>query len=117
MNIIIKKLVGDKNSYSTLFISVENIIRIKAIGAHVTIHMTDGKSVSYTKNIKQTLLHLDSPLLFRVHQSHAVNMNQIRTVNLNKRNGIVVMNDGEEIKVSYRKCKDFAYHCERYIKS
>ncbi|NNF34753.1 MAG: response regulator transcription factor [Saprospiraceae bacterium] len=83
---------------SVEFVKVNDILRCQAEGAYCKLIMKDGKTYMVSKVIKEFEYLLHDYGFYRVHQSHLVNIEEIKQYL--KSDGVVVMNDGSHIGVS-----------------
>jgi len=83
-------------------IAIEDILRCESDGNYTHFHLLDKSKLLVTHTLKE-YDELLSPLGFlRVHQSHLVNLSQVKE--FNKRDGgYLVMKDGSAVDVSTRK--------------
>lgn len=93
-----------KNEY--IFVSVHDIMRLEAKGAYTLIFVSDGRCYTVTKNIKEYEELLPHEMFCRVHHSHLININFIKTYHRG-RGGYIEMHDGASIEVSVRRKEDF----------
>lgn len=91
------KKIGIPLNNGIELIEPENIIYIKAEGAYSEIHLTEGKKILASKNLKMFEDNLkDYEFLIRVHKSYLVNFKYV--VSINKSNGgTIVLINGIEI--------------------
>ncbi len=83
-------------------IEVDNVIRCESNGNYTLFFLKSGEQILVTRTLKE-FDELLSPLDFlRVHQSHLINMNQIKEFNKTD-GGYIVTKDGGQIPVSTRK--------------
>ena len=75
----------------------DEIVYIKGEGAYSEIHLTDGKKILASKNLKMFEENLaENPQFIRVHKSYIVNFNHL--ISINKSNGgTIVMTNQMEI--------------------
>ncbi len=92
-----KKIVL-KTTEQRYILNINDIIHLKADGAY-TIFKTINQKIIVSKNIQfyQDLLGAD---FTRCHQSHLVNLKQVEAFS---KNGMLIMNNNDEIPVSSRK--------------
>lgn len=83
----------------------EDILHIKAFGNNSIITKIDGRIISdLTLNQLEELLPAE--LIFRIHRSHMVNLNKVKTFN-NGRTGSVILQTDEEVPIANRRIKEF----------
>jgi two-component system LytT family response regulator len=88
-----------------VFTYITNIIRLEADGPYTHIYITDGKHYMSSHNLKQFEEHLDSTLFLRVHRSHLINRNKIKSI-IDKQGLQIQMVDGITIEVPRRNKQD-----------
>ena len=89
-----------------VFITIEDIMRLEANGNYTTIILKNKERITASKNIKEYEDILPVELFFRVHNSHIINLNCIKTYQKG-RGGYVVLDDGTHIEVATRRKDDF----------
>ena len=80
------------------FVRIRDIVRCEAQGAYCMLHFKEGKPLLASKVIKEFEFLLKDYAIFRVHQSHLVNLTQVRKYL--KGHSSVLMLDGKEIQVA-----------------
>ena len=95
--------IPHKDAY--IFITISEIERLEARGAYTEI-FAGGKNYMVSKNIKEYEDLLPETLFCRVHHSHLVNINHIKTYHKG-RGGYIEMISGTCIEVSVRRKEDF----------
>lgn len=89
---------GIKNGSDTEFVDMDSLIYLKADGSYTSIQTTKGVHL-ISKNLKQTMLELNSELFIRINRSFAVNINHI--ISYSKRNdGSVTLSNNYEVGIS-----------------
>ena len=84
-------------------IRLEEIVRLEADFGYTTFFTMDGQKIVVCKTLKEYEDLLPATLFFRVHQSHLINLDQIRIVS-RKNGGLeAIMTDGSSLPVSRRK--------------
>lgn len=95
--VYLEKKIGIPMNNGIELINPENMIYIKAEGAYSEIHLTDGKKILASKNLKmfeESLAEYSN--LIRVHKSYIVNFASV--VSVSKSNGgSIVLSNGMEI--------------------
>lgn len=77
-------------------VKIDEIVRLQADGNFTQIFLKDGSKKMVCRFLKHFDELLDFPLV-RVHRSHIVNFNFVKSYH---KNGEIVLNDGTEIEVS-----------------
>lgn len=88
------------------FLEIADIIRCQSDINYTTIYLKDKHKLVVAKTLKEFEELLSEHAFFRVHNSHLVNLNCIKSYNKGK-GGSVILNDGTEIEVSFRRKDDF----------
>ena len=96
--------IAIKNHDTTLLLQTNQIIRFEAQGTYTKVVSENNKLLS-SKHLKhfEELLHHSGFL--RVHHSHLVNTNFIKSIDRHVQNGIIMCNN-DKIPVSARKVKE-----------
>lgn len=81
------------------FVPAEQILALAGERNYTHIHFTNGRTLLYSKTLGYLLDLLPTPAFARIHRSHAVNRQHIRTIDPS----LVVLVDGTEWAVSRRK--------------
>ena len=85
-----------------VIVHYNDIIRCEANGNYTSIYFHDGSFLMLTKTLKHYTARLEPHGFFRVHKTHLVNLNFIRSY-IKGKNSFVVLKDGSNIEVSSRK--------------
>ena len=96
-----KKLVL-KTSEAIHVVKIEEIVRIEADNYYSKVVVLDGKSIVVSKTLKEFERLLMDYNFIRVHQSHLINLSEIKYFDKRDSGGIV-MGNGDNIPVSTRK--------------
>jgi two-component system, LytTR family, response regulator len=88
------------------FISIRDIIQLEAKGGDTLIHLENRKKVMATGGIKEYEDLLPDSQFFRIHQSHIINLNKIKSYQKG-RGGYVTMDDDSCIEVASRRREEF----------
>lgn len=84
-----------------VFLPVEKIVRCEAKGSYTIIHTFNEKLVT-SRNIKEYEELLPGNIFFRVHNSHIVNINNIKKY-YKGRGGYIEMDDGATVEIATRR--------------
>ena len=87
------------------FLKINEIIRCKAEGAYSEVILKDGTKYIVSKVIKEFEFLLKEHGFIRVHQSHLININEVKRYI--KADNLIVMNDGSNISVSKSRKEGF----------
>lgn len=88
------------------FIPLKDIIRIEAAGAYSHFFLKDRRNIIVSKNLKEYELLLTGHSFMRVHNSHIINLNEIKRM-LKTDGGYAVMSDGTEVIISPKRKDEF----------
>lgn len=82
-----------------LWIPTQDIIRLEAMRAYCSIHLTNGKRIVASNPLSDFEKQLDTTEFMRVHKSHLVNLSQIQEY-IRGEGGALVLKDGSTVSVS-----------------
>ena len=85
-----------------VIVHYDDIVRCEANGNYTSVYFNDGSFLMLTKTLKHYASKLEGHSFFRVHKTHLVNLNYIRSY-VKGRNSYVELTDGSNIEVSSRK--------------
>jgi two-component system, LytTR family, response regulator len=88
------------------FISLCDIVRLEASGSYTAIYLQDKTKISATIPIKEYEELLPDATFFRIHHSHIINLNKIKSYQKG-RGGYVTMDDDSFIEVASRRRESF----------
>lgn len=89
-----------------IFVPISDIIRMEAKGAYTEIFVSGKKSYLVSRNIKEYEDTLPHTAFCRIHHSHLINLEYIKTYHKG-RGGYIEMLSGDTIEVSVRRKEDF----------
>lgn len=98
------KKLAVKDSNSTRFIDINNIIRLQADSNYTVVFLSDGSKVTTTRTLKDYEDILSDAGFFRVHHTHLINLNCVEKYY--KDSNTLKMSDGSSIEVSRNKKKE-----------
>jgi two-component system LytT family response regulator len=106
----IRLLKPNFNTYKTglpvvdgvVFINTEEIIKAEAKGSYSTLHLSNNKKITTTKNLKDLEDILPGSLFIRVHHSWIINIKYLKKYYRGK-NSYMELEDGSTVAVSVRK--------------
>ena len=81
------------------FVEVSNIIRCQADGNYTMFHLRNGEKLLISKTLKEYDELLSSFNFLRVHQSHLINLDEIKSF-IKTDGGYILMKDGTNITIS-----------------
>ncbi|KPQ12969.1 MAG: two component signal transduction system LytR family response regulator [Algoriphagus marincola HL-49] len=84
------------------FVPVESIMRCQADVNYTHFFLRDGRKITSSKTLKAYEAQLSTLGFFRVHNSHLVNLNEVRLYTKGK-GGYLTLKDGSEIEVASRR--------------
>jgi two-component system LytT family response regulator len=88
--------------HNTLFLPVENILRMESIRVYTIFHVKDGKQYVVSKHIGEIEKQLKPGVFFRVHKQHIINLREVATIK-NARSPLITMSDNVVINVAIRR--------------
>lgn len=88
------------------FTPLTKIIRIEANGPYSIFHLKDNRKIMVSKNLKEYEILLDDHHFMRVHNSHIINLNEVRKM-VKTDGGYVVLKDDTQIIISPKKKDEF----------
>ena len=99
-----KLCIPDINGFN--IVEINDIIRCESHINYTTIHINKSNSITVAKSLKEFEKMLSDFKFFRVHNSHLVNLNYIKSYNKSN-GGYVELINGEEIEISVRRKDEF----------
>ncbi len=84
------------------FIPIKQIIHLEANGPYTHFYIKDRAKLMISKNLKEYELMLAEHDFFRVHNSHLINLNEIKRI-VKSDGGYAVMSDDTSIAISPKK--------------
>jgi two-component system LytT family response regulator len=88
------------------FVPLHQIIRLEASGPYTSFFLKEGKKIVVSKNLKEYELLLGDHHFFRVHNSHIINLKEVRKM-VRTDGGYAIMNDDSTIAISPKKKDEF----------
>lgn len=88
------------------FISLKNIIRIEASGPYSHFILKDQKKIIVSRHLKEYEMLLSDHGFFRVHNSHMINIAEVKRMVKND-GGYAIMSDDSTISISPKKKEEF----------
>ena len=88
------------------FVPLQNIIRLEASGPYTHFFLKEGKKIIVCKNLKEYETLLTEHQFFRVHNSHIINIKEVKRM-VKSDGGYAVMNDDSMINISPKKKDEF----------
>lgn len=111
-NLQLKKIILH-TSDGLFVIQVADIIRCNSYGNYSFVYLKDGNKILLAKILKEIEESLKPFGFERVHHSHLINLNHVKSFR-HKEGGMVVMSDLSEVPVSLRKKSGFLEQLERF---
>lgn len=87
------------------FVRIKDIVRCEAQGAYTQLFLRDAKPVMVSKVIKEFEFLLQEYGFYRVHQSHLINLEEVRKYV--KSDNYLLMRDGAQIQLARSRKEDF----------
>lgn len=84
------------------FIPIASVLHLEANGAYTVFYLKENRKIMVSKNLKEYESILADHGFFRVHNSHLINLKEVKRY-LKSDGGYVVMNDDSSISISPRK--------------
>ncbi|MFC3417549.1 LytR/AlgR family response regulator transcription factor [Algoriphagus hitonicola] len=84
------------------FVPIDSILRCQADVNYTHFFLRDGRKITSSKTLKEYEMQLVSQDFFRVHNSHLVNLKEVRFYTKGK-GGFLTLNDGTEVEVASRR--------------
>lgn len=94
--------IGLPTSDGILFLDLNEIVRIEALGSYCVFYMQNKQKITATRTLKEIEEQLPESLFLRVHHSWIINLKYLRRY-YRGRNGYIEMDDGSTVAVSIRK--------------
>ncbi len=94
-----KKKIAIPTSEGVFFVPINEILRCEADGSYCHVFLTNGKSITVSKILKEFDELLSEYNFLRIHQSHLVNLEYVKKY-LSAKGGSLEMNDGSIIGIS-----------------
>jgi Response regulator of the LytR/AlgR family len=94
-----KKIIALPLSDKIEFVEIADIIRCEADGNYTFFHLKNGERLLISKTLKEydeLLSHLN---FLRVHQSHLINLNEVKSF-VKTDGGYILMKDGSNVSIS-----------------
>ena len=92
-----------------------DIIMIQAASKYSIVHFTNRKELIISKSLSKFEELLSDAGFYRIHDSHLVNMDHIRSYTKGK-GGTVELSNGAKVEVSFRKRDDFLDILNKYTR-
>lgn len=109
-----KKKLSIPISDGSKFITIADIVYIKADGSYSNIYMDDGTKLTVTKLLKELEKQLADESFYRVNKSCLVNLEQVAMLKRTD-GGTIVMSDNSTVIVSRNKKDDFLIKISEYL--
>lgn len=88
------------------FILLADVIYVEANGAYSIFFLKGDRKIMVSKNLKEYELLLSDHHFMRIHNSHIVNINEVRRI-LRTDGGYAIMSNGAQLIISPKKKDDF----------
>ena len=110
MNLSTKIAVPNEKGFS--FVDQSSILYGLANGHHTKLHFENGHHIETTKNLKEVIALLSKDLFVRVHHSHFISLQHLKTY-INEGQCMAEMSDGTWLNVSRSRRRDLM---ERFVR-
>lgn len=94
--------IGLPTVFGQEYVSPEEIIRCQADVNYTHIFLRDGRRLTVAKTLKEYESILVDHGFFRVHNSHLINLREVKFYNKGK-GGFLILKDGSEVEVASRR--------------
>lgn len=101
-----EKRIGINSTKDIKYLKLGDIVRCEANGNYTTFILTEGERQLSSKPIKEYEELLEEFHFLRVHKSHLINLNHVKSFVKND-GGFIIMSDELEIPISKNKKEDF----------
>lgn len=88
------------------FVPIATVLRLEASGAYTIFYLKNKRTIMVSRNLKEYETLLSDHGFFRIHNSHIVNLKEVRKF-LKTDGGYAVMNDDTLIAISPKKKEQF----------
>ena len=95
------------------FVRFEDIYYVEASGSYSTLHLTHGRRITVSKNLKRIEEQLCRSTFCRVHNSHLVRLTCVSSMNF--RQNTLTLESGHEVKMSTRRRDDVRRRLDRML--
>jgi len=94
-------------------VHIYDIVRLEGDGNYSSVHLQNGEKIMVSRPLKHFEDILLAKIFFRIHQSHMVNIQNVKSVQ-NGDNLSVNLNNGDAVPVARRKKEPFLAWLSRY---
>ncbi len=115
LQLLLKNLQSPQNAEQSItlatsegleFIPLHQIIRIEASGPYSHFYLKEKRKIIVSRNLKEYETMLSDHGFFRVHNSHIINIKEVRRM-IKTDGGYAVMSDDTHVTISPKKKEDF----------
>ncbi|MEM7041084.1 MAG: LytTR family DNA-binding domain-containing protein [Bacteroidota bacterium] len=99
------KMVTLPTNEGMILTQLSEITQCEGVGAYTIFHLTDGRQIAVTRNLKKIEQQFAEDGFFRVHHRHLVNLTHIGEVNA--KSNFLMLKNGDLINISLRKKPGF----------
>jgi two-component system LytT family response regulator len=96
------KRIAVPTNKGLIFFQLSDILRCQADVNYTTFHLTNGKTLTVAKTLKEVNDLLADYQFFRIHNSHIINLNYIKSYHKGN-GGYIVLTDNTNLEVSSRR--------------
>ncbi len=94
--------IGLPTLFGTEYVEVHDIVRCQADVNYTHVFLKDARKITLAKTLKEFETLLSHQGFFRIHNSHLVNLREVRMYNKGK-GGFLILKDGSEVEVATRR--------------
>lgn len=95
------------------FVPLNQIIHIEANGPYSTFFLDDNRKIMVSKNLKEYEILLKDHLFLRIHNSHIINIKEVKRM-IKADGGYAVMSNGVQLIISPKKKEEFLQMISEY---
>ncbi|MBX7050536.1 MAG: LytTR family DNA-binding domain-containing protein [Flavobacteriales bacterium] len=99
-----KLALPTSNGY--IFVKLNDVVRLESHNTYTTFFMKDKNQIVVSRTMKECEEMLSDSGFIRVHQSHMINLSQVKKF-VRGEGGTIEMDDGSHVEVSRRKKDEF----------
>jgi two-component system, LytTR family, response regulator len=99
----VKKIIL-KDAESIHVVLLQEIMRLEASDNYTIFHLLENRKIVISRTLKEYDKLLSNSGFFRVHQSHLININQLKRID--RKNGVIIMSDNSPVPLSKGKKDD-----------
>jgi two-component system LytT family response regulator len=109
-----QKKIALHTNEGTQFISLKDILYLKADGSYTVFHLRGGKNFLISKGLHDFLKLEETEMFLKIHRSHMVNLNYVIKY-LKNDGGYVEVENGDQLSVAPQKKKELLDKIQTFI--